>query len=78
MTRKSKDPAPTSMPLQEQMDQLSTLVEKLEDPSLPLEDALALYEQGVKMANEAQTALEAAEQRIAVISNDDQVQPLEE
>lgn len=54
--------------LSEQINELSALVKRLEDPSIELEDALAFYESGMKIAQAAQTALEQAEQRIETVS----------
>ena len=54
--------------LSEQIDELSALVKRLEDPSIELEDALAVYESGMKIAQAAQKALEQAEQRIETVS----------
>lgn len=54
--------------LSEQIDELTAIVRKLEDPSIELEDALAIYEAGMKIAKAAQAALEDAEQRIETVS----------
>ena len=54
--------------LSEQIDELTAIVRKLEDPSIELEDALAVYEAGMKIAKAAQAALEDAEQRIETVS----------
>lgn len=54
--------------LSEQIDDLTAIVRKLEDPSIELEDALAVYEAGMKIAKAAQAALEDAEQRIETVS----------
>ena len=54
--------------LSEQLDELSALVRRLEDPSIELEDALTVYESGMKIAQAAQKALEQAEQRIETVS----------
>ena len=43
--------------LSEQIDELSALVKRLEDPSIELEDALAVYESGMNIAQAAQKAL---------------------
>ena len=59
----------TDKKLSEQIDELSALVKRLEDPSIELEDALAVYESGMKIAQAAQTALEQAEQRIEAVSS---------
>ena len=54
--------------LSEQIDELTAIGRKLEDPSIELEDALAVYEAGMKIAKAAQAALEDAEQRIETVS----------
>ena len=58
----------TDKKLSEQINELSALVKRLEDPSIELEDALAVYESGMKIARAAQMALERAEQRIETIA----------
>lgn len=59
---------PEKKKLSEQIEELTTIVKKLEDPTIELEDALAVYEAGMKIAKAAQTALEDAEQRIETVS----------
>lgn len=54
--------------LSEQIEELTTIVKRLEDPTIELEDALAVYEAGMKIAKAAQSALEDAEQRIETVS----------
>ncbi len=53
--------------LSEQIDELTAIVRKLEDPNIELEDALAVYEAGMTIAKAAQAALEDAEQRIETV-----------
>ena len=54
--------------LSEQIEELTAIVRKLEDPNIELEDALSVYEAGMKIAKAAQSALEDAEQRIETVS----------
>ena len=70
----SKAKSPT---LKTQMDELATVIEKLEDPEVSLEDSLVLYERGMALVGAATKALEAAEQRVAVINDQDEVQALD-
>ena len=77
MTERTPKNAQTP-PLQAQMDELSVIVEKLEDPEVSLEDSLALYEQGMKLVSVATATLEAAEQRVAMVTADGEVQALEQ
>ena len=68
MSKSAKKPAAPT--LSEQMTSLSELVEKLEDPEIELEEALVLYEQGVKLTSMIQKRLEDAEQRVAQVASD--------
>jgi len=70
----SKAKSPT---LKTQMDELAAVIEKLEDPEVSLEDSLVLYERGMALVGAATKALEAAEQRVAVINEKDEVQALD-
>lgn len=44
--------------------ELAEIVEKLEAGELPLEDALALFERGMKLAKTSQGILDRAERRV--------------
>ena len=61
------DDAPS---ITQQMNQLSELVEQLEDPEIELEAALVLYEKGVARSGSIQKTLESAEQRVAQVAAD--------
>ena len=52
------------------MNELSELVEQLEDPEIELEAALVLYEKGVRLSGNIQKILESAEQRVAQVAAD--------
>lgn len=54
--------------LSQQLDELAELVKALENPDIEIEEAMALYESGMKLAQAAQQALAEAEQRIEVIT----------
>jgi exodeoxyribonuclease VII small subunit len=58
-------------PLSQQLDALTQLVEKLEQPDVPLEDALKLYEEGVQLARTAQKTLDIAEQKVTILSSNE-------
>lgn len=61
------DDAPS---ITQQMNELSELVEQLEDPEIELEAALVLYEKGVALSGSIQKTLESAEQRVAQVTAD--------
>ncbi len=76
MPKKQEDSA-THPPLKEQMEALAHIVEKLEDPDVDLEESLALYEQGMALVATAGKVLEAAEQRVAMVTGDGEVQAID-
>jgi exodeoxyribonuclease VII small subunit len=53
------------------LKQLESLVDKLEKGDLSLEDSLKNFEQGVKLTRECRQALQTAEQKISVLSKED-------
>ncbi len=52
---------------EEQLKTLETVVERLEKGDLPLEESLALFEQGVALSDACKKELEAAEGRVEVL-----------
>ncbi|MGD2009143.1 MAG: exodeoxyribonuclease VII small subunit [Cellvibrionales bacterium] len=74
---KKPDNSPDAPTLKEQMEALATIVEKLEDPDIDLEESLALYERGMALVATAGKVLEAAEQRVAMVTGDGEVQAIE-
>ena len=51
--------------------QLEEIINKMESGELSLEDSLKYFEQGVKIHRQCHTALTDAEQRISVLSEND-------
>lgn len=49
------------------LSQLETLVGRLEDGELNLEDSLKAFEEGVKLTRECQARLTEAEQRVQIL-----------
>lgn len=49
------------------LEELETIVSKLEIGNLPLDEALNEFEKGVKMAKQGQIQLKKAEQRIQIL-----------
>ena len=47
--------------------ELETLVERLEQGDISLEDSLKLYERGVLLSRDCQEALQAAEQKVQML-----------
>ncbi len=51
-------------PFEAQLEELDRIVNSLEEGRLPLEDALTLYERGMRLAKACQERLNAAELRV--------------
>jgi exodeoxyribonuclease VII small subunit len=53
------------------LDELEKLVERMEKGELSLEESLKLYERGMELSKSCQKALDAAEKRIRILSEQD-------
>ncbi|WP_288131284.1 exodeoxyribonuclease VII small subunit [Microbulbifer sp.] len=59
------------------LEELEQLVERLESGDLPLDEALADFERGVKLTRECQKKLASAEQKVKILMEENgQVQEL--
>ena len=54
------------MTFEENLKQLQQVTEQLEQSTLPLEEALALYKKGVQLSDACQTALQEAEKQFSL------------
>lgn len=64
---------PENMSFEATIEELDSLVEKLENGELELDDALKKFERGIALARAGQAKLAEAEQRVSILlSNDDQ------
>ena len=66
MPARKKEEEPRSF--EDAMARLDTIVAKLEEDKLPLEEMLARYEEGVALARFCGEKLEAAEQKVRLIA----------
>jgi len=53
------------------LEELEGLVERMEEGELSLEDSLKTYERGIALSRACQKSLDAAEQRIRILSEKD-------
>ncbi len=53
------------------LDELEVIINKMESGDISLEDSLKYFEKGVKIHRQCHTALKAAEQRINILSEED-------
>lgn len=56
---------------EESMKELETIVSTLEKGECPLDEAVALFEKGVKISNECHKTLNEAEQKIKILTETD-------
>lgn len=52
---------------EDSLAELEQLVERMEQGNLPLEDALKLFERGVRLTRSCQQALKEAEQKVQIL-----------
>lgn len=57
-------------PFETSLAELETIVGRLENGDLPLEESLELFEQGIKLSRECRTRLTNAERRIEILMKD--------
>ncbi|HEC28305.1 MAG TPA: exodeoxyribonuclease VII small subunit [Gammaproteobacteria bacterium] len=70
MPKKSK---PTDNPdFEKAMQELESLVDKMENGDLGLEESLQYFEKGVKLTRSCQQALKEAEQKVSILLQDSQ------
>ena len=61
-----------------QLSELESIVEQLESGELPLEDALKVFEKGVKLSRQCQQMLSEAEQKVTILMDNDLVDSQEQ
>jgi exodeoxyribonuclease VII small subunit len=61
--------------IEQAMERLENLVREMESGQLPLEQLIASYEEGVKLASQCQEKLDAAAKRIQIISKNSSGRP---
>ncbi|CAE6893169.1 MULTISPECIES: exodeoxyribonuclease VII small subunit [Pseudomonas] len=56
-----------SLDFEQSLTDLQTLVERLENGELSLEDSLTAFEQGIRLTRDCQAALASAEQKVKIL-----------
>ena len=62
---------PANTDFEKSLKELESLVEKMEQGDLSLEDSLSHFERGVKLSRACQQALKTAEQKVAILMQKD-------
>ncbi|GLX79269.1 exodeoxyribonuclease 7 small subunit [Thalassotalea insulae] len=65
-----------NLSFEESLGELETIVQKLEQGELSLEDSMALFERGLNLSKVSQEKLKDAEQRIQILMNNNGEQSL--
>lgn len=63
-SQRADDASGADQPFETLLGELETIVTSLEDGRLPLEESLALYERGMRLAKACQDRLDTAELRV--------------
>lgn len=58
---------PAGMPYEDAIEELETLIDRIESGEIGLEDSISAYERGVALLSRCRSALEQAEQRIETL-----------
>ena len=66
---------PTIKDFEAALTELDSIVKKLEDGDIPLEQSLLLFERGVQLSRFCHARLEEAERRIEILNERGQLQP---
>jgi exodeoxyribonuclease VII small subunit len=59
----------TQRPVEAALERLEAIADKLEDPQLDLDEAVKLYEEGLRLYAECTKRLDAADQRITKLAD---------
>lgn len=69
MGKDEKQDSKNDFNFEEKLRELEQLVTRMEDGNLGLEESLEAFENGVKLVRDCQQALEAAEQKVQVLTS---------
>ena len=70
MPAKSSDSRKTQPGFEQRLERLESLAEKLRDGNIPLEDALALLEEGMKISKTLEKDLARVERRVEILTRE--------
>lgn len=76
MAKAEKGSTDSSVPFEEAMKKLETIIESMESDELPLETLLARYEEGTRLAALCQSKLEEAELKIQKLEKNTAGEPV--
>ena len=74
--KKTPDDELADVAFEEALAELETLVERMENGELSLEESLAAFERGVKLTRHCQSALKTAELKVKVLTESGELEDL--
>ena len=78
MAEKKKAEKPEKLSIEEGVDYLEEVIEKMEDPDISLEESFSLYEKGMKVLKEAAGAVDEVEKKVKLIDDEGQTEDFDE
>ncbi|MCL1127398.1 exodeoxyribonuclease VII small subunit [Shewanella surugensis] len=66
---------PENLTFEESLSELDTIVTDLEQGDVSLDDALKQFERGIKLVRSSQQKLEHAQQKVAILMQEDDAEP---
>jgi len=75
MNETSEEKVAPSQAYEEIVARLAQVVERLEGGGLSLEDSIAAFEEGIRLARQGSSKLEEAEKKVELLLENDRVQP---
>ena len=75
--KKDADDDLSEVSFENALEELESLVEKMETGELSLEDSLAAFERGVKLTRHCQSSLKAAELKVKVLTESGDLEDLD-
>ncbi len=70
MPGKSSDSKKTPVGFEQRLERLEQLAEKLRDGKIPLEDAVSLFEEGMKLSKSLEKDLSRVERRVEILTQE--------
>jgi exodeoxyribonuclease VII small subunit len=70
MAAKNSDGSKAPMGFEQRLERLEKLADKLRDGNIPLEDAVALFEEGMKLSRSLEKDLSKVERRVEILTRE--------
>lgn len=68
MAKRNREPKPDDLSFEDALEQLESLIERVESGEIGLEEAITQYERGAALVKRCRSVLDVAEKRIAELT----------